>query len=120
MAHSLIHPDAQTRAYLLGEAREFRRLMCATLLDDEEHGEEWAQFASDQLSGRVDALESGRACWFHRYELPPGHRLSAPAAGHPCDTLEIGEDNVIREEISPVPFIHPDPVRRSTDDTGPR
>ena len=116
MGRSVVNPDAQTRAYLLGEAREFRRLMCATLLEDDEHGEEWAQFASDQLSGRVDALESGKAVWFHRYELPPGHALSAPHGGHPCDSLMIDEDNV----ISPVPSIPPAPVRRSTDDTGPR
>jgi hypothetical protein len=98
MARSLIHPDAQTREYLLAEAREFRRLMCATLLDDDEHGEEWAQFASDQLSGRVDALADGREVWLHRFELPPGHVLSAPHAGHPCDSLVLGEDNVIRED----------------------
>jgi hypothetical protein len=120
MGRSVVDADASTRAYLLGEAREFRRLMCATLLDDAEHGEQWAQFASDQLSGRVDAIESGRAVWFHRFELPPGHALSAPAAGHPCDTLEIGEDNVIREEISRAPSIQTDPVRRSWYDTGGR
>jgi hypothetical protein len=99
MGRSVVDADDHTRAYLLGEAREFRRLMCATLLDDSEHGEDWAQYASDQLSGRVDALASGKAVLLSRYELPPGHALSAPAAGHPGDTLQLDEDNVIR----PVP-----------------
>jgi len=93
--------EPQTRAYLLSRAREFRRLMCSTLLEDDEHGEEWAQFASDQLSPCVDAIESGREVWLHRYELPDGHPLSAPAAGHPCDSLILGADNIIRRPLGP-------------------
>jgi hypothetical protein len=94
MGRSVADADAGTRAYLLGEAREFRRLMCSTLLEE---SAEMAQFASDQLSGRVNALAAGRAVLLSRYELPPGHPLSAPAAGHPCDNLVLGEDNVIRD-----------------------
>ena len=104
MGRSVVDADAGTRAYLLGEAREFRRLMVSTLLDDPEHGVEYAEFASDQLSGRVDALAARKAVSLHRYELPPGHALSAPAAGHPCDSLVIGEDNVVHD---------PAPVRTS-------
>jgi hypothetical protein len=90
--------ESATRTYLLGEAREFHRLMCATLLEE---SAEMAQFASDQLSGRVDALAAGRAVSLHRFELPPGHPLSAPAAGRPCDLLTLGEDNVIRRPSGP-------------------
>jgi hypothetical protein len=90
--------ESATRAYLLEEAREFRRLMCSTLLEE---SAEMAQFASDQLSPRVDALANGRAVRLHRFELPPGHVLSAPHAGRPNDWLELGEDNVIRRPAGP-------------------
>jgi hypothetical protein len=65
------------------------------MLDDSVEG---AEFTYSELSGRVDALAAGRAVQFHRYNLPDGHPLCAPAAGHPCDLLEIGADNVVREQ----------------------
>jgi hypothetical protein len=96
MGRSVVDADAGTRAYILGQAREFRRLMVSTLLNDPENGVEYAQYASDQLSGRVDALAAGKAVLLSRYQLPPGHALCAPAAGRPSDALELGEDNVVR------------------------
>ena len=86
--------EPETRAHLLAEAKSFTTLMVSTLLEDDR---ESGQYAFDQLSPRVRALEAGQAVSFHRYELPAGHRLSAPGAGHPCDTLELGEDNVVRD-----------------------
>jgi hypothetical protein len=100
MGRSVDDANAGTRAYLLGEAREFCRSMCATLLNDSEHGVEWAKFASDQLSPRVEAIARGDAVHLSRYELPPGHALCAPAAGRPTDELILGEDNVVREADS--------------------
>jgi hypothetical protein len=89
--------EPETRAYLLDGARDFHRLMCSTLLNDDEHGEEWAEFASGQLSPRVEMIAAGKAVHLSRFELPPGHPLSAPGAGRPTDELVLGEDNVVRE-----------------------
>jgi hypothetical protein len=86
--------EPETRAYLLEEARDFLHLMCSTLLED---GPESAQYAYDQLSGRVEAIEAGRAVWLHRYELPDGHLMGAPHGGHPCDSLELDERDVLRQ-----------------------
>ena len=69
-------------------------LMVSTLIED---GPEFGRYAHDQLAPNLHALESGQAVSFHRFELPDGHRLGPPDAGHPCDTLELGEDNVVRD-----------------------
>jgi hypothetical protein len=94
VARSTIGADATVRAFLHEQAVEFRRFMCATLLED---GPESAQYASDALSGQVDALARGDAVRISRYELPVGHPLSPPGAGHPCDSLMLGADDVVRE-----------------------
>ena len=85
--------DAAVRTYLLGEAKAFLNQMVSTLLED---GPESARYAHQQLSPRVHALETGQAVSFRRFELPPGHPMSAPAAGRPCDMLKLDENNVIR------------------------
>jgi hypothetical protein len=84
--------DAAVRTHLHAEAKAFLQQMVSTLIED---GPEFGRYAHDQLSPRVHALESSQAVLFSRYELPPGHPMSAPEAGHPCDTLKLGEDNVI-------------------------
>ena len=38
----------------------------------------------------------GEAVLVRRYELPVGHALAAPAAGHPTDWLELGADDALR------------------------
>ena len=96
MGRSTVRADAATRAYLLEDAVEFRRLMCSTLLED---SAESARCASDQLSGRVDELARGESVRIRRYELPSGHPMSAPAAGRPTDELEITADDVVRERV---------------------
>ena len=92
MARSVVGADAQTRAYLLAQEQDFRRLMVDTLLGD---SVESAQFAWDVLSAEVDSLASGRACPIHRYELPYSHPLAS--RGDPSQYLVIGEDDVVRE-----------------------
>lgn len=91
MAHSETNADAAVRAYLLAEVKDFRRLMVDTMLGD---STESAQFTWDALSGRVDAIAAGKSVTLSRYELPDGHPLAT--AGHPSDSLELGEDNVVR------------------------
>jgi len=88
--------DAAVRTYLHAEAKAFLNQMVSILIED---GPEFGRYSYDQLWPQVHALESGQAVLFSRFELPPGHPMSAPAAGHPSDTLELDEDNVIR----PVP-----------------
>ena len=97
------------RAHLLEERSEFRNLMARTLLED---SAESAEFAFRECSKAVDPLIAGAPVWLHRFELPDSHPMRVH--GHPCDSLELGEDNVLREEISRAPCIQPDPVRRST------
>lgn len=94
MARSTVHADAETRAYLAAGARDFYALMVRTLLDG---SEEWGRYAHDALYPRVEALESGKAVMFSRYDLPPGHPLEAPTAGRPTDRLVIDENDVVRE-----------------------
>ncbi len=84
--------DAATRAYVLAGAEDFRRLMCATLLDD---GAESAQYASDALSPKVDALRSGKAVQVHRFELPDDHPLRG--RWHPSDYVLLDVDNTVSE-----------------------
>jgi len=81
------------RDYLIAEAVDFRKMYGTKDLGKTADG----RTAWDILSGPVDALLEGEAIRFHRFELPPDHPLSAPYAGHPCDSLELGTDNVLRE-----------------------
>jgi hypothetical protein len=106
VARSKIRPEAELRTYLHTEAKAFMHQMVNILLED---GPESAEYAYRQLSGRVDAIASGEEVWLHRYELPPGHALEAPQGGHPCDSLMLGSDNVLR----PSPSHQPVRERRS-------
>jgi hypothetical protein len=81
------------RAHLLEERSEFRNLMARTLLEDSTDS---AEFAYRECSKAVDPLIAGAAVRLHRYELPDGHRMGPPHGGHPCDSLELGADNVLR------------------------
>ena len=94
VARSILGTDAAVRAYLLEEARDFLHLMVSTLIED---GPESGRFAYDQLSPRVEKIASGAAVHLSRFELPEGHRMSAPGAGHPCDELLLDEHDVLRE-----------------------
>ena len=79
---------------MIEQARDFEHLMISTLLED---GAESGRYAYNQLHPRLAALEAGKAVLFSRCKLPVGHRRSAPEAGRPTDTLELGEDNVVRD-----------------------
>ena len=80
MAYSTIGADATTRRI---PARPGSRVLPV----DDAHtarrgdGVESAEYASGALSPRVDAIAHGDAVRLRRYELPPGHGLSA--AGGP-------------------------------------
>jgi hypothetical protein len=84
--------EPDLRDYLLAAAVDFRATYGKPELGTTADG----QTAWDILSRKVDALLDGRAIEFNRFELPPGHPLEPPAAGHPNDTLILGEDDVIR------------------------
>ena len=91
MAARLKQPgsDAALRKYLLGDAKEFRRLMVDTLLDDAE----WAKFAWFECSKAVDRLASGAEHRFHGWELPDDH----PARMHGVHAdFVLGADDVLR------------------------
>ncbi len=101
------HRDASesaVRAYLIEQRSEFRNLMARTLLEDSANS---AEFAFAECSKAVDPLIAGAAVRLRRYELPDGHPMGPPHGGHPCDTLELGADDVLR----PTPSYQP--VRRS-------
>jgi hypothetical protein len=106
----LVEPgvNSRVRKHLIKNAVDFREMYGRKDLGKTADG----RTAWDILSGPVDALLEGKAITFHRYELPPGHPMAPPHGGHPNDSLELGEDNVIR----PVPAIRPEPVRRSVGD----
>jgi len=86
--------DSAVRDYLLGDAVDFRAMCSKTL---EGHKIANGETVWEHLSYRIDALLDGKAITFHRHELPPGHPMSAPHGGHPCDSLELGADDVVRE-----------------------
>ena len=48
------------------------------------------------MSKGVDPLIAGAAVPLRRFELPDGHQMAPPHGGHPCDSLELGVDNVLR------------------------
>ena len=91
VAHSNLGVDSGVRAYVLAEAREFRRQMVGSQLDDET----WRDYVWKETSKMVDRLEAGQACSMHRYELPDSHPMRSLA--HPSDYLELGSDDVVRE-----------------------
>jgi hypothetical protein len=86
--------EPETRKYLVEDWREFMHSMISTLLGD---GANSGRYAYDQLHPKLVAFESGQAVEFFRFDLPPGHRLSAPDAGHPCDKLMIDENDRVFE-----------------------
>lgn len=94
MARSTIGADDGLRDELAAGWRDFYSTYVRVALDG---SEEFGRYAHDALHPRLVALESGRAVEFRRYELPPGHRLEAPGAGHPCDRLVIDEHDVVYE-----------------------
>jgi hypothetical protein len=65
--------------------------MTETLLDD---GPDSAEWAWTELSRLVDPLAGNAAVRVRRYELPDHH--PARVAGHPCDVLVLGADDVLR------------------------
>ncbi len=93
MGRSTVRPDAATGVFLSRTVR-IRNLMARTLLEE---SAEVAEFAFRECGKAVDPLVNGDAVHLKRYELPPGHALSAPHAGHPCDELLLGVDDVVRE-----------------------
>ena len=94
VARSTLGADDGLRDELTAGWRDFYSSMVRTLLDG---SEEWGRYAHNALHPRLVALESGQAVEFSRMELPPGHRLSAPGAGHPTDRLMLGADDVVWE-----------------------
>ena len=90
MAHSEIDADAAVRAYVLAGAREFRRQIVESQLDDET----WRDYVWKETSKAVDALASGQAYEIHRWQLPDDHPMRN--LGHPSDYLVLGADDVLR------------------------
>lgn len=81
------------RRWLNEQRSEFRASMAQTLLDD---GPQSAEDAWTELSKSIDPLIAGKeVVRVRRYELPDGH--PARAAGHPCDVLVLGSDDVLRD-----------------------
>jgi hypothetical protein len=95
VAHSRANADATLRAYLIEQRSEFRNLMARTLFED---SAESAEYAFTECSKAVDPLIAGKACRVTRYELPFEHPQAPPHGGHPCDDLELGVDDVLRED----------------------
>jgi hypothetical protein len=93
VGRSVIGADAAVRSFMHAEARSFMHQMVSTLL---ELSPEAGKCAYDQLRGQVDALADGKEVRIYRFQLPPGHPMAAPHGGHPCDSLELGADNVLR------------------------
>ena len=87
--------DAALRGYLLEHAKDFRRLMVDTLLDNYS---DWAQYAWTETSKPVDQLANGEACRISRYQLPEGH--PARDLGKVSDELVLGSDDVLCEDDS--------------------
>ncbi len=85
--------DAALRKHLIALRTELRMLFTDTLLGE---SPEWGEYAYRECSKGVDPLVAGEAVLVRRYELPVGHALAAPAAGHPTDWLELGADDALR------------------------
>jgi hypothetical protein len=82
--------EAELRAYLLADRREFRKLMCVTLCENRE----WSALAWQECSKSVNALASGAAYRFSGYALPDDHPLRAVVG--PYADLVLGCDDVLR------------------------
>jgi hypothetical protein len=91
VAHSRQGAESTLRGYLLADAKEFRRRMTETLLDDSAGS---AECAWRECSKAVDGLTAGKAYQFHRYELPDGHPVRG--LGEICDLLTLDVDDVLR------------------------
>jgi hypothetical protein len=105
----LAEPD--TRKHLIEEWHYFYATYVRVALDG---SEEFGRYAHDALWPRLAALESGAAVEFRRMDLPDGHGLQAPWAGHPLDPLWIDEHDVVHighQHDAPTPSYQYGPVR---------
>ena len=84
--------EAALRAWLLDEAREFRRVHVEILLDPEHP--DWAEYAWRECSNAVDVLASGQPYRFARWKLLDGHPQRVVGSIH--DDLVLDERDVLR------------------------
>ena len=67
-----------------------------------EESTECGRYAWDAWTPLIDAATDGRAVLLSRFELPEGHAQGPPHGGHPCDSLELRADDVLRS-VPPTP-----------------
>ena len=86
------------RQHLVSEWTELRAMFTKTLLEE---STECGRYAWDAWTPLIAAAVDGGAVSLHRFELPPDHPMGPPHGGHPCDSLELGADDVLRPVVSP-------------------
>ena len=70
--------EPQLRAYLLEDARDFRRMIVGTQLDDPA----WRDYCWLECSKPVDQLAAGAEFRFPRWQLPDWHPMRAVGSIH--------------------------------------
>ena len=104
--------EPELREWITACRSDFRLRYTNVMLGD---SAEMAQFTWDELSKAVDPLEAGKAVRIHRYELPDGHLRAPPHGGHPCDSLILGADDVLRDAPRTAAAPRVPPYRRTQD-----
>ena len=87
--------EPQLRAYLLEDARDFRRMIVGTQLDDPA----WRDYCWLECSKPVDQLAAGAEFRSPRWQLPDWHPMRAVGSSTPWD-LMLRADNVLTEADS--------------------
>jgi hypothetical protein len=94
MVHSKQHADSMLRDHLIATYCDLRQMFVNTARTGKDT--ELESYTMAQWTPLINALLDGEAVTFSRFELPADHPQAPPHGGHPCDTLELGADDVLR------------------------
>lgn len=85
--------SGELRAYLLAQQIDFRQMVTGKVKDKDGS---WFAYLWRETSKSVDRLAEGRSYSFSRYLLPDDHPMRPQHPGELFDSLELGEDDVLR------------------------